>query len=52
MLAIVMMTMMTIEDIDDNCHLVANPNQENADDDDLGDACDSDDDNDGLCRQY
>jgi hypothetical protein len=32
----------------DNCPLVANPSQANADGDALGDACDSDDDNDGI----
>ena len=32
----------------DNCPLVANPDQANWDNDDLGDACDADDDNDGV----
>jgi hypothetical protein len=32
----------------DNCPLVANPNQENADGDSQGDACDADDDNDKV----
>ena len=35
-----------IEDAEDNCPSVANPAQENADDDSEGDACDADDDND------
>jgi beta propeller repeat protein len=37
-----------IIDIQDNCPLNANPGQENADSDNLGDACDADNDNDGL----
>jgi hypothetical protein len=32
----------------DNCPLVANPTQTNTDGDSLGDACDTDDDNDGI----
>ncbi len=37
------------DDIDDNCPLVANPDQNNTDlTGDGGDACDADDDNDGL----
>ena len=35
------------EDLTDNCPQVFNPEQENLDDDDDGDACDPDDDNDG-----
>jgi hypothetical protein len=35
-------------DCDDNCVGLANPQQENYDNDDLGDPCDPDDDNDGC----
>jgi PA domain/Thrombospondin type 3 repeat len=37
-----------IADDDDNCVTVANPNQDNYDNDAQGDACDADDDNDGV----
>ena len=37
-----------IADVADNCPFIANPTQRNTDGDSLGDACDSDDDNDGL----
>ena len=40
------------EDIDDNCPFLANPFQENNDDDTQGDACDLDDDNDGMLDVY
>ena len=35
-------------DVTDNCALISNPGQENADGDAAGDVCDNDDDNDGL----
>ncbi len=38
----------TIPDTTDNCPLVANATQANFDNDSQGDACDSDDDNDGI----
>ncbi|MBC8183291.1 thrombospondin type 3 repeat-containing protein, partial [candidate division KSB1 bacterium] len=37
-----------VADEDDNCPETANPDQANFDDDDMGDACDADDDNDGV----
>lgn len=38
----------TVADYDDNCPSVVNANQANNDGDSAGDACDSDDDNDGI----
>jgi hypothetical protein len=38
-----------IPDGDDNCPADFNPDQTDTDDDGLGDACDDDDDNDGVC---
>jgi hypothetical protein len=40
----------TIADADDNCPLIANPEQADADGDGLGDACDDDDDNDTIAN--
>lgn len=41
-----------VPDVRDNCPTVSNPGQGNTDFDSEGDACDSDDDNDGLTDSY
>lgn len=40
-----------VNDLSDNCPLVANPVQEDADNDGLWDVCDADDDNDGVADE-
>lgn len=41
-----------LKDLEDNCPTVSNPDQSDNDLDYLGDACDSDDDNDGIPDDY
>ena len=41
-----------VPDVRDNCPTVSNPGQGNTDFDSEGDACDSDDDNDGLTDSF
>ena len=42
----------SVLDIDDNCVAISNPDQVNSDADAYGDACDIDDDNDGLIDSF
>ena len=42
----------SVVDVEDNCPTVSNPTQANTDGDDKGDACDSDDDNDGITDNF